>query len=468
MTPNLAPPSQAASHSGPRWQLGLMAFFVWIAVEDQLRKSLENPLVVYLIKDVVLAFVLVRCLQTARVRPRKPAIPRAFGMILFWGLILHVLGSLSPLLTNRLAALVGIKLAFSYMPLIYLGYRFAEEGGRIDRFCRSVMLTGVAVSMIGVYQATVDPTFLTPEALGGLEGAQLRWSRGSVPYVTSTFLSPGRYVLYLLNVFAAGLYVILVEPRRRLRLVWLALLGVIVLGLITTGTRLGLAAVPLLLATLVAVAWIRVAHRSSQTRLLARSGTTAAVVLLFSIALLALAANFSPPVADALSFYWDSMFSKGGAGFLDRQLYHVEEITKADPLTLVFGRGTGSASFGVGYLQDAPEVMTEGGFASIVWELGILGLVFYCALAGYVSSAFLDLRRAAAAPGTPLIAFMASFTPLVLFELWYVNVLYPVLQQYVVAVFLWFLTGVCLALRDAHSRPAGAMPPARAWARVSA
>lgn len=443
-----------------------MAFFIWIAIEDQLRKSLENQLVVYLIKDVVLVYVLLRCLQASRAGPRHPVIPRAFAAILSWGLILYVLGSLNPLLSNRLAALVGIKLTFSYMPLIYLGYRFAEEGGGIDRFCRSVTLTGVAVSLIGVYQATVDPTFLTPEAFGGLEGAQLRWSREGVPYVTSTFLSPGRYVLYLLNVFAAGLYVILIEPRRRWQLVWLALLGVVVLGLITTGARLGLAAMPLLVATLFAVAWIRAANRSFRKGLPARSGTTAVVVvLLFSVALLGLASSLSPAVADALSFYWDSMFSQGAAGLLERQLYHVQEITKADPLTLVFGRGTGSASFGVGYLQDAPELMTEGGYASSVWELGLLGLVYYCVLAGYISSAFLGLRRMAA-PGTPLIAFMASFTPLVLFELWYVNVLGPVLQQYVVAVFLWFLTGVCLALRDARTGVAGAMPGARA--RVSA
>jgi hypothetical protein len=38
-----------------KWQVGLFAFFVWVAVEDLLRKYIGNEMMLYLVKDVLVA-----------------------------------------------------------------------------------------------------------------------------------------------------------------------------------------------------------------------------------------------------------------------------------------------------------------------------------------------------------------------------------------------------------------------------
>lgn len=449
-----------ATQGSSGWEGALSLFFFWIAIEDQVRKALDNPLSVYFVKDALLVFLLALCLRR-RSGHRRSILPRTMAATLLWGLLLHVLGSFNPLLLNPLTAAVGIKLTFTYVPFLYVGYRFAEERGNLRAVFQTILVTGVIVGLAGIHQALVDPTFLNPEPTGGLEGTQLRMAREGVEYVTSTFLAPGRYAMYLMNVVAVAMFLYLVETRRSGKAMILVALGVLALALATSGARLGVIALAFMVPGTALV--VRAGTRDRPPAR-ARVSVRPILGLLFFVAtVLAVSAMLVAPIGDALSYYWDSLFSRGGQGLVERLEYHVVAAGEADLATWVFGRGTGSASFGIGYLPDAPEVMTEGGYAAILWELGLPGLLFYILLAAEVSLVFWRPIRAAP-PSTTLGAVVAAFGPLTLFELWYVNILGPILQQYVVAVFLWFLTGVCLGLArqapgtESHSPEARAGP----------
>lgn len=430
------------------WQALLSLFFTWLALEDQVRKSFDNPIGIYFVKDLIALALIAPCVRPRLWRREARLVPRSLAAILAWGFLLHLLGSLNPGLTNPLVPLVGLKLTFSYVPLVLVGARFVRDGGDARTLCRTMLFIGVLVSAAGIYQATVDPTFLNPEPAGGLEGAQLRMTRGGVQYVTSTFLSPARYVMFLLFVVGAGALLYLTEETPARRVLAITGLGIVALALVTSGARLGAVGLGGVLLLIYGLLWLRDRRvrlgtsRSPRRRVSIQRGI--AIALLIG-ATVAVAAHQLPPVADALLFYWESLFADRAEGAFSRLRSHLE-LANPDLRTWVFGHGTGTASFGIGYVGEEVNIMAEGGYGMIIWELGGLGLAFYLLLATSLTAIL--LRALSDSRQRPVWAVAPCLGAVIVFSVWYANILAPVLQQYVVSVFLWLFTGVILGSRN--------------------
>jgi hypothetical protein len=429
------------------WSLLVPALFAWLAVEDQIRKSLDNPIAVFFVKDLLTLAIVVPCLAPARLRAVGRVVPRWLVGLIGWGFVLYLLGSLNPGIENALVPLVGIKLTFSYVPLLIAGARFGVEGGDVRTLSRVLLAISGLVAGAGIYQALVDPTFLNPEAAGGLEGAQLRMERGGIQYVTSTFLSPARYVMFLFFGAGAGMLLYLTDRTPPARALGLGGLGLASLALVTSGARLGVAGLALILPLAGGLLWLgqrRTGALSGRGRGQRATPGQALTLVLLVAGAVALASYFLPPVADALQFYWESLFALRAEGTLSRLQTHLE-LANPDLRTWIFGHGTGTASFGIGYVGEDLNYSVEGGYGAMIWELGGIGLLFYLLLAAAITAIF--VRPPAFDPARPPTALAPAYGSIVLFSLWYVNILAPVLQQYVVAVFLWFFTGMALAER---------------------
>lgn len=418
--------------------------FAWMTFEDQARKNMGNPLWVYFIKDALIIGTYLLCLRPRALRSLPMVLPRGLKTVLLWGLVIHTLGAVNPRLETPLLAAVTLKMTFFYVPLFYVGFMFARGNHRLAALLRTIAWAGAIAAAIGTYQALVDHEFLTPEPVGQLEGAQLRMTREEgIHYVTSTFLSPGRYVFFLLNCLAAAAALWAWPRTRRERSHGLISAALIVVGLATSGARAGIVALLLMLP--LAYVFSRLGEPRRRIGFRPVSWRRAELALFGAVGALVLVALLSPAVANVLGFYWDSL-TQDHLGSVSSRLGINLWFTEVDATTWLFGNGTGAASLGTQYLGRRSDIVAEGGYISTLWELGILGLVFYLALAQQVTSLF--LRAARLAEGTTHRLLAITFGPLFFVELWYLNIIGPVLQQYVVAIFLWFFSGVLVGVRE--------------------
>lgn len=419
------------------------ALLVWLPLEDLVRKTFASPLLVYAVKD---ALILLACLPI--LTRRGPSLPPALPWILAWGALLHALGSLNPRLPNPLVPLNGMHMTFFAMPLLPVGVVLARRESVVLKLLWVLALGGVLVALVGLTQSLVDPGFLNPEDPAGM---QLRMVRRDVQYVASTFLSPGRYIAFLLNGCAAAMTLSLCEIRPRWRRGALIAVLVSLAGLLTSGARVVLLTVPFLLVTawlLAAISHGRMVRQGGRLSVPQSVNPRRLLALAVSVLLIAsVTAATSPRIAGIFGFYWEDLFAERGEMLKGRVELNLG-LGNFDGWTLVAGNGTGSASMGLQYVAPAGSLpWVEGGFTSVTWELGCLGLVFYVLLAGSLSAIFLRQRGRG---GSLLVnALSAALGPLVVFELWFLNILGPVLQQYTAAIPLWLFSGIMWGLADA-------------------
>src|SRR6516162_321438 len=188
------------------WRLGLYFFLVWLLFEDLARKHLGNNIVIYFAKDILVGLVYISLyieIRNGRAKTFRPPFLLCLSLFLWLG-VLEIFNSNSP---NVLYGLMGFKLYFYYIPLIFVG----SAAIRNDEDLRKLLVTnGIlagAISVVGIIQAIVgnsflNPTNLAPELrdLGNLEKiTPLTHQLFSLP--ASVFVSSGRFALYL--IFAA-------------------------------------------------------------------------------------------------------------------------------------------------------------------------------------------------------------------------------------------------------------------------
>src|SRR5215471_901580 len=107
------------------WRRGLYAFVFWILFEDIIRKYAGNNMAIYFAKD---ALVIILYLSFFRARVAKKLEkfrpPFRFALLLFfWLSLLQVFNPASP---SLFFGILGMKMDFLYVPLLYVGYTFAK------------------------------------------------------------------------------------------------------------------------------------------------------------------------------------------------------------------------------------------------------------------------------------------------------------------------------------------------------
>jgi hypothetical protein len=442
------------------WRSGFYVFLVWLLFEDLPRKYLGNGTALFFGKDVFLGLIYISfviALRKHRDKVFRPAFLLPLGLFV-WLAASQVFNPNSP---SILYGLLGFKLYFYYVPLLFVGYAFIRSEEDLRKFLVvNAVLAGV-ISSLGITQAILGNSFLNPavlapelQDLGNLyKVSPLSGHLVSLP--DSVFVSAGRFGLYLilvtiLMIGAAGYLVLYTERSRKLVFVVIALIGGAVLLNGSRGAVMFSAASALVLT--VAFLWgapwrHRQAHRS--LRAVRRSLTMTA------LGLAAIILIFPDEAGSRIALYTETLLPSSSAYEVSYRTwdYPINNLLSAfDQPNWLLGNGTGVASLSAQYVarfigQRPPQLGVEEGYGQLIVEMGIIApflwILWTTALLYYSWKVVKRLR------GTRLF-------PIAFAIFWYAFLLlYPLTygglapyQNYLNNAYLWLLVGILFRLPD--------------------
>jgi hypothetical protein len=447
------------------WRSGFYLFLVWMLFEDLPRKYLGNGTLLFFGKDVLVLFVYIALLveiRRGREKTFRPPFLLFFSLFLWLGVV-QVFNQNSP---SILYGLLGFKLDFFYMPLIFVGYALIRNDNDLRKF---LLVNGVLAGLIaalGIIQAIVGNSFLNPahlapelEELGNLQKSTPLSNRSfSLP--DSIFVSSGRFAEFLIVAFILALgtagYLFLSGQRgRKPVLVGIGIIGVATLLSGSRGAFLYVLASALVLTAglLWGAPWRwKQAHRLvraiRRTFIVAALGLTAILVL------------FPDDAGSRIAYYAETLSPyssayEAGARSWD---YPIENLLLvfAGP-NWVLGNGIGTASLGTQYvakLLGRPPLglWVEEGYGVLIVEMGLIApflwILWTAALVYYSWKVVLQLRQ-------------TRFFPIGFAILWYAFLLlFPITfaglsayQNFVTNAYLWLLTGILFRLPNLLANP---------------
>jgi hypothetical protein len=380
------------------WRSGAYLFFAWLLFEDLIRKYMGNNMYVYFGKDALIGATYVALLMA---RYRGEAVPRfkvpfkfAFGLFFLLGLA-QVFNPGAP---SILYGLLGLKVYFYYVPLMFVGYAMLRTERDLHRFLVATMGLAAPVALLGVLQSVLGLNFLNPHSGAEIEELShlVRYTPSgvAVPRPPSVFVSDGRFADYLTLALVLALgtagYLLVRRTTRGRRIVFpaLALIG---LATMVTGGRgvfmYGIISAVLLSSLMLWGAPPKWGEGYRLVKAIRRSFVF--VALAIAVAEMAFPdvigarwtyyrETLSPdsPTNEVALRAWDYPFHNFLLAFTDRDW----EI----------GHGIGTQTLGVQYVakivgkevdESIGRFNLESGWAALIWEQGILGLILWLAWA---------------------------------------------------------------------------------------
>lgn len=451
------------------WRNGLYFFLVWLLFEDLARKYLGNNMAIYFGKDFLVGIVFIAffiAYRDKKVETFKPPF-RAPLLIFMWFGIMQIF---NPASTSVFYGLMGFKLDFYYVPLMFVGYAIVDSEKDLRKFFGVSVGLAAVISALGIAQAILGHTFLNPEHPA--EDIQMLSQlyrvapiSGVIVYrPTSVFVSDGRFAAYLMLAFLLSVgfagYLILRSRRGRVP-TFIAL--VIVIGGIALSASRGSIVWGITNSIVVSAAFFWGAPwRQGEAMRIVRTiqrvvlGIVAAVVILFLA--------FPTALLDRFAFYNETLSLDSPTSELVYRArdYPLKNFVAAfDSPRWPYGYGLGTASMGaqyVGRIMKAPpmNVGVENGYGEILLELGIVGLALWVVLSLSISfSAWRVMNKLRGSPLFPLafVIFWYTFLVFVPFTFNGLNTY----QNFVMNAYLWLLIGVLYRL---PTMKLGALPEA--------
>jgi O-antigen ligase len=356
--------------------------------------------------------------------PSRP--PTALDWLLLATVLLYALQSLYSSDLGKAAE----NLAFFYVPfgLLYLLLRDAPWTRQLMLVCLGVAV-GLAVlfAAVGFVEYFRKSLFLNPKVVAAND-------YDNYFRVNSLFFDPSIYGRFLAIVMVAVTTAVLWARRRREQWVGAAVLGWLLLGLVTSFSQSSIAALLLGLAVLAAWRW----DLRSTIYVAAALAAIALVAVVASPASLHFGLKGSGGSANNATSGRTKLISGGLKLFADSPLY-----------------GFGAGSFETEYKRHGGGAAQNATSAShtipvtVAAEQGVLGLGLYFAL---IAVAFLTLFRDAGR-SPPRIAIAACFAALVLHTWVYADFLEDPIA--------WTLLGIGVALSASFAAPAAGEGKAR-------
>lgn len=444
------------------WRRGLYILVGWILFEDFVRKYLGNNMAIYFVKDI-LAIILYLSFFRARLANRieKFQIPFRFPLIIFfWFCVLQMFNPPSP---SIFYGILGMKLNFLYIPLIYIGYAFAESEEDLRRFLSFSCSLILIVAGLGMAQSIIGPTFLNPQNLQeDIRSLSTLYRIAPISGLaayrpTSVFVSSGRFQDFLIAawVFSLGYGGHLLLRTRRGRNLAFTTIGVVAGASVMSASRgvfMWNAAI-----TLVIVAgflWGAPWRQREAIRVLRAIQRTA---LLIGIAMIFLLTMFPDALGSRLAIYTETLMPNSSTSELVHRTrtYPLQQLGFAfDNPRWPLGYGIGTCSNGFQYViritgAQPISVSVENGFGNLLLELGIVGLILWIVLGFSVAtSAWVVVKTLRGTPWFPLGLATFVFTVLVFFPMMFFgNSAY---QDFLINSTLWLQLGVLFRLRGFH------------------
>ena len=442
------------------WRRGVYLLLGWVLFEDLFRKYLGNNMAVFFAKDILAIALYISFIAARRNRPVKTFRPPFLVPLLIF-IWFGVIQMFNPNSTSIFYGLLGMKVYFLYVPLMFIGYGLIESEEDLQRFLTYNVWLFMAVVGLGIAQSIIGPKFLNPIVLQD-DIRELSTLYRTSPITgltayrpTSVFVSHGRFANFLIVswLMALGFAGYLLLRSRRGRNLAFICLGVIAVGSLMSASRgvfmwnAGNAMV-ITAGFLWGAPW-----RQGETRRVLR--TIQRALLAVGLALLAMMTYFPDQVASRLAIYSETLSPDSPASELAFRTrdYPLKNFMMAfDHPHWATGYGLGTCTLGTQYVVRIMHaarmgIGVENGYGQLVVELGIVGLILWIILSIAISlSAWRIVWRLRGTPWFPLgfVIFWYAFTLLIpMSYIAFINY-----QDYVMNAYLWFLLGILFRLPD--------------------
>lgn len=464
------------------WRNGLYFFLTWLLFEDLARKYLGNNMAIYFAKDFLVAavylsfFIAYRRKDVTTFRP-----PFLVPVLLFvWFGVMQVF---NPASTHLVYGVLGLKLFFYYVPLLFVGYALLNSEEQLRRFFLVNMVLVIAIASLGIAQSVLGHTFLNPERPAEdirelSTNYRVSPVSGLLSYrPTSVFVSTGRFgnfLLVSLLLIVGFLGYLLLRHKKLRNLAFFALTivsGAIVLGA-ARGTLLWGAGSVIVFA--VAFVWGAPWREREVIRVL-RTVQRAALGISLGLGLLFFV--FPETLLSRVAFYRETLLPTRGSGELQNRGwdYPLNNFLGAFGYERwVYGYGIGTTSLGTQYVarifgSKPPVTGVESGFGTLVIEMGIGGLILWFVMSfAILFSAWRVVKKLRGSPWFPLAFVIFWYSGLLLIPMTFTGM--QPYQDFVLNAYFWLLLGILFRLPTmAVSAQYAALQPApamnRSWMR---
>ena len=447
------------------WRKGVYLFLAWILFEDFVRKYLGNNMAIYFAKDclaLLLYLSFFRALRANKVERFRPSFLVPLLAFFFLGLI----QVFNPSSTSLFYGLMGMKLYFFYVPLLYVGYYFIDSERRLRGFFLFNSILILVVVCLGIAQAIIGHTFLNPtvmqEDIRELSTTyRMSPISGLMAYrPTSVFVSAGRFQNFLIVswILTLGYGGFLLLRRRKGRLIAFTCIGVVAAGTLMTASR-GIFLWNSVGALFIAAGFLWGAPwRNREGLRVVR--TIQRVAIFVGVAIMALMIFFPDELSSRLAIYSETLDPRSPASelvFRSRD-YPLENLLSAFQYPRwPYGYGIGISSLGVQYvarIMHAPpmQIGVENGYGQILLELGILGLVLWIALATAIClSIWRAVKALKGSPYFPIAFAIFWYAFLLVFPLSFYG--FIAYQDFVMSAYFWLFVGIVLRLQIVAKNP---------------
>ena len=454
------------------WRNGLYIFLAWLLFEDMVRKYLGNNMAIYFGKDVLVALVYLSFLAAVR-RKEVPVFRFPFFRplsVFIWFGVLQVFNFASG---SVIFGLLGLKLYFYYVPLLFIGYALFESEADLRRFFSFNTLLVLAIGGLGIAQSILGPTFLNPAVLGeDIRGLSTLYRiaplSGALAYrPNSVFVSTGRFANYMILSSMVGFgfaAYLLLRHRRGRTLAFLGLAMATAAAIMTTSRGAFLWTLGSLILGAVAFLWGAPWRQGEVIRTLR---ALQKAVLFAGLAIAVLLFTYPEALLSRLAVYSETLSPSSSASELMHRGwdYPLRNFLMAfDYPRWPYGYGIGTASLGLQYISrilhiPAMGIGVESGYGALLVELGIVGLILWIVwTAALVFSAWGVVRKLRGSPWFPLAFMIFWYSFLLLFPITFTS--FVAYQDFVLNAYLWLLVGILFRLPQiAQAAQRQAAPP---------
>jgi len=440
------------------WRNGVYLFLAWLLFEDFARKFLGNNMAIYFAKDFLALVVFISFLAAYRRRKLTTFRPPFLMPLLtfIWFGAIQVFNPGSPSIWY---GLMGFKMFFYYVPLVFVGYALLNSEVELRRFFAVNLALALIIISLGIAQSILGPSFLNPR----VQAEELRELSslyreapltGAVAYrPTSIFVSAGRYANFILVAWPLilGFSGYLLLRQKRGRIVTFVATAVTAGGTLLTASRGSFVwGVINAVATSVAFIWGAPWREGEALRVIraiqrAALGIGLAIILLFVV--------YPNALLSRLAIYQETLTPSSTYGELGYRGwdYPVQNFFAAFGYDRwPYGYGIGTTSLGVQYVARIFGVQrlgvgVESGYGALVVEMGIGGLILWIVMSlAIVISAWNVVKRLKGSPLFPLGFVVFWYVFLLLFPATFGGIL--AYEDFLLNAYLWLLLGILFRL----------------------
>jgi hypothetical protein len=442
------------------WRRGLYVLVAWILFEDFVRKFLGNNMLIYFGKDILALIVYLSFFRARRAQGFEAfRIPFRVPLLIFiWFCILQIF---NPASTSIFYGILGAKVDFIYIPLIYVGYALIQSEEDLRRLFSFTCILILAVASLGLAQSIIGPTFLNPATLQE-DIRELSTTYRVAPISglmayrpTSVFVSAGRFMDFLVVswVLSLGFGGYLLLRTKRGRFLAFATIGVVAAASLMSASRgvfmwnTGIA-----LLFIAGFLWGAPWRQREALRVMRAIQRT---LLMIGMGVLLLMTVFPQELGSRLAIYSETLLPSSPTSELVHrtQTYPLKQLEFAfDHPRWPYGYGLGTCTLGRQYviriMHAAPMVIgVESGFGNLIVELGILGPLLWIILGLSIAfSAWKVVSDLRGSPWFPLAFIIWLFAVLIFFPVEFVSS--AGFQDFVTNSYFWLFLGVLYRLRD--------------------